>query len=126
MPTAITPSRVSSRAYKENNRVFRGILTGTGAINHTVTPGYPFKIAKLELHLNAAPTTSQDFVVSIDAGDGSAYDIVLVKEDLSANSVADFVWTGPDEEFEADDVILVTWTNTDGRTYGLRVIYEHT
>ena len=79
----------------------------------------------ITLHLSAAGTTSENFLVTLDAGDASAYDTVLIKRDLSVGSVTDQVWTfGKGYEFEADDHIDITWTNTEVRTYGLRIVYE--
>ena len=125
MATAISPVRIPGNYADRDKERFRAILTGAAGIDHDITPGFPFKIIKAELHLSAAPTTSEDFVISINAGDGAVYDVVLLTNDLSVGSVADLVWK-PDQEdeYEADDVITIAWTNTDTRTFGLRVVYE--
>jgi len=99
--------------------------TGAAAIAETLAPDALFRLQRIELHFNSAPTTSQDFTITLDAGDGDAYDVVLYKRDLSVGSVADLVVPfGEGYEFEADDEIDVAYTNTDGRTYGLRYVYE--
>ena len=124
MATAITPEKITSVDPRTPIR-YVAILTGAAAIDHTVSPQDDFRIVKVELHLNAAPTTSQSFVVKLDAGDGLTYDAVQLSEDLTVGSVTDLVSTPEkDNVFEADDVIAITWTNTDLKTYGLRLIYE--
>lgn len=101
------------------------IATGAAAIAKTLAPGLKFRLLRVELHLSAAPTTSEDFTITLDAGDGSAYDVVLYTRDLSVGSVTDLVVPfGDGYEFEADDEIDVAYTNTDTKTYGLRLVYE--
>ena len=101
------------------------IATGAAAIAKAVNPAVKFRLLAITLHLSSAPTTSQSLTATLDAGDGSAYDVVLVSRDLSVGSVTDQVWVfGLGYEFEADDHIDIAYTNTDERTYGLRIIYE--
>lgn len=101
------------------------IATGAAAIAKVVNPAAKFRLLAITLHLSTAPTTSQALTVTLDAGDGTAYDTILVSRDLSVGSVTDQVWVfGKGYEFEADDHIDIAYTNTDTRTYGLRVIYE--
>ena len=103
-------------------------FTGSAAIaanTAKIAPGAAFRLLRVEVHLNAAPTTSEILVIALDAGDGAAYDTVLAKQDLSAGSLTDYVAVfGPGYEYESDDVITAAWTNTDTKTYGLRFVYE--
>ena len=103
-------------------------FTGSAAISAAtakIAPSAAFRLLRVEIHLNAAPTTSENLVVALDAGDGADYDVVLAKQDLSAGSLTDFVALfGPGFEFESDDVITAAWTNTNTKTYGLRFVYE--
>lgn len=127
MSTAITPVRVRGKYADEGREQYRAIATGSGAIDHTITPDQHFKIRKLELHLSAAGTTTENFIVNVDAGDGAVYDVVLLKRDLSVGSVVDLVWKpfeNRDDLYESDDVIKITWTNTEARTWALRLFYE--
>lgn len=99
--------------------------TGSSAIALAVNPSGAFRLLRVECHFSAAPTTSENFTVTLDAGDGAAYDVLLRSEDPSATSATDLVFTfGEGWEFETDDDIDVAFTNTDGATYGLRVVYE--
>lgn len=126
MATAIALTRVDSKYADKKKEQVKGIATGAGAIDHTITPALAFKLVKLELHLSAAPTTSQNFVVKNDAGDGTAYDTVLLSRDLTVGSIADLLWQpeGGHDLFESDDVIAITWTNTDAKTWALRAVCE--
>jgi len=110
----------------DERRIFEfQAATGAAAIAETLAPDALYRLQRIEIHLSSAPTTSQDFTVTLDAGDGSAYDVVLYKRDLSVGSVTDLVIPfGEGYEFEADDEIDVAYTNTDTRTYGLRYVYE--
>jgi len=99
--------------------------TGAAAISKTLAPGAKFRLLRIELHLSAAPTTSENFTVDLDAGDGGAYDVNLHTEDLSAGSITDLLLTfGEGYEYEADDEIDIAYDNTDEGTYGLRIEYE--
>jgi hypothetical protein len=65
---------------------------------------------------------SQNLVISVDDGVGSAYDEVILTLDLVANAITDLV-VRPNKVCKSTDVITAAWTNTDGRTYGLK--YKH-
>ena len=100
--------------------------TGAVAMASETAPGKKFRLLAIRLHFTLAPTTSQDFTVTLDSGDGTAYDTVLFRRDPSVGSVTDLLipFGGDEHIFEADDVIDCAYTNTDTRTYGLVVIYE--
>ncbi len=98
-------------------------FTGAGNVTvgtHNITPGAAFELTEIELHLSAAPTTgAQNLVVTLDDGVAAAYDLVILTIDLVANAVTDLVIT-PNKACKATDVITAAWTNTDGRTFGLK------
>ncbi|MFC2031554.1 hypothetical protein ACFLWA_12615, partial [Chloroflexota bacterium] len=56
----------------------------------------------------------------------AAYDTVLLSQDLSAGSVTDLLWKPTDGPLlcETGDAIDIAWTNTEARTYGLRVVTQ--
>ena len=101
--------------------------TGGAAIatSHTVPASGTHKLISISLALNAAPTTSENFTVTLDANAGAAYDVLLYSLDLSAGSTTDLVWF-PDEPLllEGGDAIDVAYTNTDTVTYGLQITAE--
>ena len=98
--------------------------SGSGAISASYAPAAPFWLDAITLHLSAAPTTSQDFTITLNANDGAAYDTLLYGLDLSLSSVTDLVYTPDDGPLlcEAGDSIDVAWLNGDGRTFGLRIV----
>lgn len=99
--------------------------TGSGAIAATTASTKIFKLRNVTCHLDAGPTTSEDFVVTLDALDGAAYDTVLKRVDPSLVAAQDIVYI-PDGDLlvEAGDQIAAAYTNTDGNTFGLRIVIE--
>ena len=97
--------------------------TGSGAIAISYAPSAAFWLDAITIHLSAAPTTAGDLTVTLDAVDGADYDTVLFSLDPSEQSDTDVVYI-PDQPLlcVSGDAIAVAYTNTDGRTYGLRII----
>lgn len=97
--------------------------TGTGAIALTVNPAYDFYLQGVTLHLNSAPTTSEYLVITLNPTEGAAYSTVLYKSDLSSGSVTDLVFqTAVPLLCRSGDTVTVAYTNTDGKTFGVRAI----
>jgi hypothetical protein len=98
--------------------------TGTAALalDGAVPVGQTYRLMSLTLNLSAAPTTSENLTVTLDAHAGAIYDTLLYSIDLAAAATTDLVWQ-PDPELllEGDDVIRVVWTNTDTRNYGAQL-----
>ena len=100
-------------------------FTGAGAISEALSPGVPFRLLRIEVKWSAAPTTSENFTVTLDAGAGSAYDVLMDSVDPSDGSVTSLVFGyGVGYEFEADDAIDIAYTNTDTKTISGRYVYE--
>ena len=97
--------------------------TGSGAMAETVSPGYGFELVGIYLHLSSASSTSEDFTISLDSTEGSAYDVLIYSKDM--NGVQDVIWE-PDRamHFIANDELDMAWTNTDSRTWGLEIRYR--
>jgi hypothetical protein len=102
--------------------VNRSKATGTGAIAFSQAVTETSRLASVTVHFDAAPTTSENFVITLNSGDGAAYDTVLFSFDPSSDSTTDLVYL-PDGEVYllAGDALDVSYTNTDGVTYGLQV-----
>lgn len=96
---------------------------GTGAISTSYAPSAAFWLESVTTHFSSAPTTSQDLTVTLNANDAVEYDTVLSSEDPSATSATD-IFYGPESPIlcESGDAIDVAYTNTDGVTYGLRIV----
>jgi hypothetical protein len=77
------------------------------------------------LNLNAAPTTSENLTITLDAIEGAAYDTLLYSLDLAAGATTDLVWQ-PDAKLVivGGDKLTVAWNNAGGRTWGLLITAE--
>ena len=104
--------------------VLRTAATGIGPLAETflVPAGATYQVVSVSLNLNLAPTTAENFTVTLDAYDGVNYDVLLYAVDLAAGATTDLVWQ-PDAPFYAcsGDAIDVVWANSDGRTWGLLI-----
>lgn len=99
--------------------------TGSAGIATSKTALYPSRLISVTCNFNAAPTTSEDFIVTLNLNAGAAYDSVLYTRDPSSPSTKSIVWTPGDEiRLEPGDAIDVTYTNTDTRTYGVQITIE--
>jgi hypothetical protein len=94
---------------------------GTETVKFVVDPQCDFVLYEVNLHLSSTATTSENFVAQLDANAGSAYDLVVVSEDVQ--NVSDIAWSGEKYLFSGDK-IRFTLPNTDGLTYGLDVKYR--
>ena len=105
--------------------VLKTSATGGAAINTTTAVAAEFRLVSITCHFSAAPTTSESFVVKLDSSLGAAYDTTLFSTNPSLSAATDIVFI-PDEslDFFLGDEIVVTFTNTDTRTYGLTIYYE--
>ena len=101
---------------------FNGTGTAALALAGPVPTGQTYRLISLTLNLSAAPTTSENLTVTLDANAGAIYDTLLYSLDLSAGATADLVWQ-PDPELllEGNDVVRVAWTNTDVRNWGAQI-----
>jgi hypothetical protein len=103
------------------------IATGSGAISTTTAIADDFEFDHLTLHLDGAGTTAENLTVTLNANDDPAYDTILYSIDLSVGSITDLV-IGLDDlgisarRFEAGDELVVAWPNSEGNTYGLRIV----
>jgi hypothetical protein len=107
--------------------IFKQATKGAGAIAAVVEVPISqiYKIEHVTLHLSAAPTTSEDFTITLDANAGAAYDTLLQTTDLSSSSTTDLVWY-PDASLHltGGDALDIEYLNTDGALYGLEVVWS--
>jgi hypothetical protein len=115
-------TRVSGTvSVKEAPEVVRVYATGSGNINETINPSGEWQLEDIRLHLSAV--VADNLTVQVDAGDGAAYDQVLLVEDCS--TLTDVLWQPPRPlTFETDDNLVITLTNIGAATYGLVVVYS--
>jgi hypothetical protein len=109
-----------SSVYKINH-------TGTAIMDFTgvVPVGQHYRLVSVSCNFNAAPTTSQNFTVTLDANAGAIYDVLLYSLDPSAGAISDIFWQ-PEEEIilEGGDAIDVYYLNTDARNYGAQITFK--
>ena len=68
--------------------VLRTAAAGLGPIAEAfaVPAGATYQVVSVSLNLNLAPTTAENFTVTLDAYDGAAYDVLLYSLDLAAGA----------------------------------------
>ena len=101
----------------------KSIYTGAAAVSIALDAGQ-VQIERIEVHLSAAGGAAENLVVKLDALAGAAYDVVYLTEDM--DTVTDIVFQ-PDRplEFVNGDKLVITYTNTNTRTYGISVYYKN-
>lgn len=99
--------------------------TGAAALSLTFTAIKACQLIAVTNKFSSAPTTSENFTVTLDATNGAAYDVTLYSVDPSAGSLTSIVWM-PDDPFYVmtGDKVTVAYTNTDTRTYGTQIIIK--
>jgi len=111
---------MSASVYKVNG-------TGAAALatSMTVPAGDTYRLVSVSCKFSAAPTTSQNYTITLNANAGAAYDVLLYTVDPSATSITTMLWQ-PDEPLYlvGGDAIDVAYTNTDTRTYGVQITVE--
>jgi hypothetical protein len=107
--------------------ILRIPANGNGPVAESLTMplGETYRLVSVTLNLNAAPTTSENFTITLDAVTGPEYDTLLYSLDLAAGATTDLLWQ-PDGDFfvQGGDQIDVAWTNSNGRTWGLLITAE--
>lgn len=94
----------------------------SGAIAVSLVVARVARVTSVTLNLDAAPTTSENLTITLNAVAGSAYDTLLYSLNLSTGSTTDVVWM-PDQPLwiQPGDAIDVAYANTDGNTYGVLI-----
>ncbi len=98
-----------SKAYTQDIQT-----TTSVALAWSIAVGDNFDVKRINLTFDTAPTTSEDLTVTLDSGQGAAYDTVLYTVDPSVASVTNLTI----EElpgFMNGDALLIEYTNTDTR-----------
>lgn len=97
--------------------------TGASTLAATTALAAEFKLIQITIKFSAAPTTSENLTITLNANDGSAYDTILLSTDPSVTSATDIVFELDGySDFEAGDEIKVDFANTDTVTYGVRIV----
>ena len=104
--------------------VFKVNAEGDGAILATMTVpvGTCYRLTSVSVRFNAAPTTSENLTVTLDANAGATFDTLLYTVDPSAAATYSILYL-PDQEvfLEGGDAVTVAFANTDHRHYGVQI-----
>ena len=96
--------------------------TGSSSVAMTVTPTGASQLESIRIHLSSAGGAGS-FTVTVDAAAGSAYDTVILTQDMT--SVTNYIWQPSQPiSLKSDDKIVIAWANANGRTYGIDVYYR--
>ena len=96
-------------------------------IKVAIVPNARFVFVGFSIKMDAAPTQSESFTITLDSNDGQNFDVLVFSRNWSTLSDTDFIWTTPEDElipFEKDDILRVAWTNTNTKTYGLKLWFR--
>lgn len=106
----------------EAREFYKVVATGSGAIALTSAASHIWELNSVTIHFDTAPATSENLDISIDSTDGADYDTKLLTVDPSTAELGDITFV-PNNPLllAAGDEIAVAFTNTDGRTYGVRI-----
>jgi hypothetical protein len=103
--------------------VFKINAEGNGVMaeSMTVPTGQTYRLVSVSLKFDTAPTTSENYTLTLNANAGGAYDVLLYSVDPAAHAMTDLIWM-PDEELflEGDDVVEAAYAGTDLRHWGLQ------
>lgn len=117
---ALLIAMLFSPAYGMDTRIHHA--TGAAAIASTLAPVTAWQLESIRVHLSAAGGAG-NLTVTVDSGSGSAYDLVILTQDMTA--VTDLVWN-PERpmEFSSGDEIDIAWANAGNKTYGLEIVWK--
>ena len=114
-------SKTRKTVWRSDEKLTQDIATGSGAMSVTFNPDGSAKVEEVRIHLSSASATAENLVIKHDHAEGAVYDVVHLTYDM--DGVADLVFDTPIRMFEGDKLVL-TWTNSDSRTWGLEIIYR--
>jgi hypothetical protein len=80
-------------------------------------------IHELRLHLDAASATAENLVFKQDSALGPAFDMVFATKAMNTVQDYNYIPTLP-HVISSNDEICVEWANTNGRTWGLEIVYS--
>jgi len=106
---------------KPENQFILHKATGSTAISVTYTVQRKLLLSAFSLALNAVGGASENFVISINDNEGAAYDYTVYAKDMVDVQYIVKTFSEPIPLF-VGDIITVTYTNTNSKTYGLKLI----
>lgn len=93
---------------------FNGEGDGALALSAVVPAGRHYRVYSVTLHMSAAPSTGENFTITLDSAAGAVFDTVLYSLDLSTGSTTDLFWYPAQPLIlEAGDALDLAYANTD-------------
>lgn len=106
--------------YVPYNTAVTGTANGSETVRVALSSKTPYAIESFNLHVGVAPTTAENFTITLDSDKDAAYDVVYGTYAMAAQTdipgVAD-----PEVKCKANDVLYFNWDNTDAKIWGLEV-----
>ena len=109
-----------------DSRFVRYTALGDGAaLAGSYVADRPMRVAWVGLHVDDTPSDSEEFTVSYASAAGRDYDVEVLANDLSADSVTDLSWV-PEDPFYLmpGDAVVVAYANTGKDVVGVTVLLE--
>ncbi len=112
-------------ATTHEKQIVRAQETGAAALAFTLTDAtQDIEIQSVELHLDAAAATSENFTITRSDVNNSEYNTLLFTQDM--NTETDIAITDDDAKFlvMAGDSLVFAFTNSDTNDFGLTIKYH--
>ena len=126
---AIQEAELAETRARQMLAVISQVATGSGDIDHTCSLDRRFRLVFIRCHFGGGAGTAA-FVISLDSGNGIAYDARLftisqagVNKDVHLRIGGDGTGEPSAWTFQAEDALRIQWTNPDdgNMTWGLEV-----
>jgi len=103
---------------------FFNTIESGNPIDTTFDPitSHGMKLKTITTKVNAAPTTSENLVLSLVSRLGAAFNVEIYSLDLAAASTTDDVNTDINLPLDKGDALRVVYPNTERGTFGIQVI----
>ena len=83
------------------------------------------EVSSVSLKLSAAPTTDEDYTITLDSAAGSVSDVVLYRVNPADNGNTEITWL-PEAPvvLRSGDALDLAYANTDLATWAVRVLWK--
>jgi len=102
-------------------------FAGTETAAFVITATRKWEMVGFGWAATVAPNTAQNIVFTVDNADGASFDFILTDLTQDLDGLVGFSGVLTDDKrlpLNAGDIVRVTWANTQGRTYGLKVYFQ--
>ena len=96
---------------------------GVGAIAETFDPDVNIVLSQVRLHLDIAGGVAEDFTITMDSATDPSHDANLLTQDMEEVLDLNYIPDNP-VVLQRGDELDFAYANTNGRTWGLEVMYR--